>query len=493
MLKRAHFLNSTGGKLQGWNTSSKVFSTNASLQVHSTSMRTDIIAAIATPAGEGAVGIVRLSGAGAIALTERVFQRRGRQPLQSHRVYYGAVVDPDTNEVLDRALLIPFFAPRSYTGEEVAELHCHGSPYLLRRVLDVLCRHGARPAEPGEFTLRAFLNGKLDLAQAEAVADLIRARSDAQLRSALALHTGKLSQQVQRLSDALLAIVAQVEAHLDFSEEIGEVNPDALALPIQTLIEQLDALLKDARTGRILREGARVAIVGRPNVGKSSLLNALLGEARAIVTDIPGTTRDAIEESFLIEGLPVTIMDTAGLRESADVVEQLGIERARRAAEHADLILFVYDLTMPDREADRRLLRTLPADTPKVLVGNKVDLCASSPAPALSETHPTAETVSISALTGEGIDALKQAILRALQLSRVGEETATLTHTRHIYAVQQAQQHLKHALESLQIHLPPDLVAVDLRSAWLELGAITGATADEELIHRIFRDFCIGK
>ncbi|MCS7209820.1 MAG: tRNA uridine-5-carboxymethylaminomethyl(34) synthesis GTPase MnmE [Fimbriimonadales bacterium] len=482
-------------------------------------MPADTIAAIATPIGEGGIGVIRISGAGAIQLAARVFRRRNKKPLQSHRVYYGAIVDPDTGETLDQVLLIPFHAPHSYTGEDVAELHCHGSPYLLRRVLELLCRQGARPAQPGEFTLRAFLNGKLDLAQAEAVADLIRACSDAQLRSALALHAGKLSQQVQRLSDELLGVLASVEAHIDFSDEIGELDPAVLTPPIENLIAKLDALLKDAQAGRILREGARVAIVGRPNVGKSSLLNALLGAERAIVTDIPGTTRDTIEESFQIEGVPVVILDTAGLRESADVVEQIGIERARRAAEQADLILFVYDLTAQDYTEDLCLLESLPAETPKILVGNKVDLVCPHPQPlshAVGEGGVPATVLSIeatgspsptlwarrlgsegailiSALTGFGLDALKHAILNALHLQHIGEETPALTHTRHIHAVQQARDHLHAALRTLQQNMPPDLVAVDLRSAWLALGTITGVSADEELVNRIFRDFCIGK
>ncbi|MCX7994030.1 MAG: tRNA uridine-5-carboxymethylaminomethyl(34) synthesis GTPase MnmE [Fimbriimonadales bacterium] len=466
--------------------------------------RSDTIAAIATPPGEGGIGVIRISGEGATEIAERVFRRKSKTPLQARRVYFGEVVDPDTGETLDRALLIPFHAPHSYTGEDVAELHCHGSPYLLRRVLEQVCLLGARLAQPGEFTLRAFLNGKLDLAQAEAVADLIRARSDAQLRSALALHTGRLSRQVQSLSDALLGAIATVEAHIDFSEEIGELNPETLAPVLESLIRQMDALLRDAPAGRILREGARIAIVGRPNVGKSSLLNALLGEERAIVTDIPGTTRDTIEESFQIGGVPMVVLDTAGLRESADVVEQMGIERARRAAEQADLILFVYDLTAPDHEADRRLLQSLPVETPKVLVGNKMDLC-SPPFQPLSREAGAGETVSlasrtekeqevkVSALTGYGLDSLKQAVLQALQLLHLGEETPALTHQRHIYAVQQAREHLQQALKSVLQQLPSDLIAVDLRSAWLMLGEITGECADEALVNRIFRDFCIGK
>jgi tRNA modification GTPase len=454
-------------------------------------MRTDTIAAIATPPGEGGIGIVRVSGEQAFPIAERLFRRRGRNPLQSHRAYFGAIVDPAADETLDRALLLPFRAPRSYTGEDVIEFHCHGSPYLLRRVLELVWREGARPAEPGEFTLRAFLNGKLDLAQAEAVADLIRARSEAQLRSALALHEGALSKQVRTLADEVLRLLATVEAHIDFSEEIGELDPHTLAPAFESLLQRLDSLLQGARAGRILREGARVAIVGRPNVGKSSLLNALLGEERAITTDIPGTTRDTLEESLIVGSVPIVILDTAGLRESADVVEQMGVERARRAAERADLILFVYDLTAPDWDADRALLQTLPADTPKLLVGNKVD--AADFAQVQRSRSVFLDSVLISALTGAGLDALQEAILTALELQRIGEETPTLTHQRHIQAVETAKRALEQAREALRQGYPPDLIAVDLRAAWLALGAITGETADETLVQRIFRDFCIGK
>jgi tRNA modification GTPase len=454
-------------------------------------MRTDTIAAIATPPGEGGIGIVRVSGSEAFPIAERLFRRQGSKPLQSHRAYFGAIVDPAADETLDRALLLPFRAPRSYTGEDVIEFHCHGSPYLLRRVLGLVWREGARPAEPGEFTLRAFLNGKLDLAQAEAVADLIRARSQAQLRSALALHEGALSKQVHTLADEVLRLLATVEAHIDFSEEIGELDPHTLAPAFESLLQRLDSLLQGARAGRILREGARVAIVGRPNVGKSSLLNALLGEERAITTDIPGTTRDTLEESLIVGSVPIVILDTAGLRESADVVEQIGVERARRAAERADLILFVYDLTAPDWEADRALLDTLPTRTPKLLVGNKVDAAAFERQRCAQSVFP--DTVLISALTGAGLKTLQEAILSALELQRIGEEMPTLTHQRHIQAVAEAKRALESAREALLHGYPPDLIAVDLRTAWLALGAITGETADETLVQRIFRDFCIGK
>jgi len=526
----------------------------------------ETIAAVATPPGEGGIGIIRVSGSQAFPIAERIFQRaratqhptaprpRGTTGgLESHRIYFGTIRDPETGEVLDRALLLTFRAPHSYTGEDVVEFSCHGSPLLLRRVLQLIWREGARPAQPGEFTQRAFLNGKLDLAQAEAVADLIRARTESQLRAALYLHEGALSRTIRQLSDALLALLAQVEATIDFSEEIGELDRDAFATELNELQKQLEHLLRRAQSGRLLREGVRVAIVGRPNVGKSSLLNTLLGEERAIVTPIPGTTRDLIEEAFQIQGVPIVVLDTAGLREHPDPVEQIGIERTRRAVEHADLLLVVCDLSEGLTEADRAILATLPADKPRIMVWNKADLVPVSDfAPLLhvpptsggnqtgsGSVAPTSEgnqtgsgspclqgepkggglqklaclpavpsadmrnlkeevsensiAVRVSALTGEGLPALCEAILEAVNLTGVGEESLLLTHARHVQAVETARQHLLSALNATRAGLPLEVLAVDLRGAWLALGEITGETVDEQLVDRIFRDFCIGK
>lgn len=453
------------------------------------------IAAIATPQGEGAIGIIRLSGPRAFAIAQQVFRRaRGDAgSLQSHRVYYGTLHDPQTGELLDRTLMIPFRAPHSYTGEDVVELSCHGSPHLLRRVLAILWRLGATPAQPGEFTQRAFLNGKLDLAQAEAVADLIRARTDAQQRSALALHEGVLSRTVRRLNDEVLGLLATVEAVIDFSEEIGELEPETLAPRLEALIKSLEELLARAQQGRMLREGVRVAIVGRPNVGKSSLLNALLGEERAIVTPIPGTTRDLIEESFQVGGVPFVVQDTAGLRESGDLVEQIGIERTRRAIQSADLLLVVLDLSEGLTPADCALLTHLPDELPKVLVWNKCDMVPSTAHMPEAPAMGVKATVSLSALTGQGIPQLLQTLLEILNLVGVGEQSLLLTHQRHIHAVHSARDHLQSALQGLLAGSAPDLIAVDLRSAWLALGEITGDTVDTELVNRIFQDFCIGK
>ncbi len=449
----------------------------------------DTIAAVATPPGEGGIGIVRVSGPLAFTLAERIFRQARPTPLESHRIYFGALCDPDTGEVLDRALLLTFRAPHSYTGEDVVELSCHGSPLLLRRVLSLLWRLGARPAQPGEFTQRAFLNGKLDLAQAEAVADLIRARTESQLRAALYLHEGKLSRAIRQLNDQLLALLAEVEATIDFSEEIGELDRESSAQRLQSLLDQLGQLLRTAQSGRLLREGVRVAIIGRPNVGKSSLLNALLGEDRAIVTPIPGTTRDLIEEAFQIQGIPIVVLDTAGLRENPDPVEQMGIERTHRAMEHADLLLVVFDVSEGLTADDCALLRRLPMNKPHIIVWNKADLVAESVVPP-----PVGEVaVKVSALTGAGLDRLCTAILERMNLTGVGEESLLLTHQRHVQAVEDACRHLESALQATLAELPADLLAVDLRAAWQALGEITGESVDEALIQRIFQDFCIGK
>lgn len=449
---------------------------------------TDTIASIVTPTG-GGVGIVRVSGSKALAIAERVFQSKHAPPFESHRIYFGVIRDPHTGDPIDKALLFVYRAPRSYTGEDMIEFSCHGSSYLLHRVLELVWAEGARPAEPGEFTQRAFLNGKLDLAQAEAVADLVRARTQAQHRCALALHGGMLSRRVRLLMEALLGLLARVEAHLDFSEEIGEMDPAQLLSPVCQLRNELDSLLAQAKQGKLLREGVRVAVVGRPNVGKSSLLNALLGEARAIVTPIPGTTRDLIEESLQVRGVPFVLGDTAGLRNSTDVVEQLGIERTRQAIQQADLILLVLDASEGVTEADGGLLQSLPNETPRIIVWNKCDLVSGDMRPELAEERQ----VWVSALTGTGLESLLETMLHITGLAEACEVTPMLTHQRHIEAVRSAREHLEQARLSLEGDMPPDIVAIDLRSAWLALGEITGDTVDEALIDRIFRDFCIGK
>lgn len=445
----------------------------------------DTISAIATAPGTAAIGIVRVSGSDAFALAEKMFRRAHPKPLESHRIYVGEIMNPETGVAVDRALLLVFKAPNSYTGEDCVEFSCHGGSAVLRQALELTWRFGARPAEPGEFTLRAFMNGKLDLAQAEAVADLIHARAEAQGRAALELHKGALSQQARYLSDRALSLLASVEAVIDFSEEIGDLNTEALQSQIQELIEETETLLKRAEAGRLLREGVRLAIIGQPNVGKSSLLNALLEEERAIVTEVPGTTRDVIEESFLAGGIPFIVQDTAGLRNSEDTVERIGIERTRQAIENADALLFVFSAHAGWTEADQALWETLP-DKPALLVANKIDLLDT---PVSSQ--PTA--IPVSALTGIGLEDLRHTLLSLLDLQDLNSENLPVTHARHANALREAADHLRHALHTIDQALPPDFLSIDLRSAWLAYGQITGETVEEDLIHRIFRDFCIGK
>lgn len=450
----------------------------------------DTISAIATPPGEGGVGIVRVSGARAFEIARQLFRPLPEQ-IESHRVYVGWLVDAHTGERVDRALLLPFRAPRSYTGEDVVEFSCHGGVVLLRRVLRLTLQGGARLAQPGEFTLRAFLNGRLDLAQAEAVADLVRARTESAQRLALRQHEGELSRAIHALRDTLLGILAQVEAHLDFSEDIGELDHARLHERIRSLIGRCQSLLATARYGRLLREGAAVVLAGRPNVGKSSLMNALLGEERAIVTDIPGTTRDVIRESIQIEGIPVQIWDTAGLRETEDTVERFGVERTHRSLQQADLILFVLAAPEGYTPEDQALLERLPREH-TLLVWNKGDLVPEAEYPLLLQQASPA--VVVSALTGWNLGALREAIAeRLLGSDWLTPEGAIVASERHQIALQGAIDSLQQAMQSAEAALPPELLSVDLRGALDALGLITGETVTEDIVERIFSDFCIGK
>lgn len=455
----------------------------------------DTISAIATPPGEGGIGIVRVSGTRAIEIARKLFTPLPEQ-LQSHRVYVGIVTDPETGEHIDRALLLVFLAPRSYTGEDVVEFSCHGGIVLLRRVLRLTLQHGARLAQPGEFTLRAFLSGQLDLAQAEAVADLVRARTESAQRLAMRQHEGELSRAIHALRDELVHLLAGVEAHLDFSEDIGEMDYYHLGQQLQSLITRCQHLLATARYGRLTREGATVVIAGRPNVGKSSLLNALLGEERAIVTDIPGTTRDVIRESIQVRGIPVQLWDTAGLRDTEDVVERFGVERTQRSLQNADMILFL--LAAPDgmTDEDRHLLKSLPPER-TLLVWNKCDLVPESVVSALrqqSAQQYTSPALAVSALTGWNLHELREHLAeRLLGSDWLTPEGAVITSERHQIALQQAVTSLQQALQSVEESMPAELLSVDLRGALDAVGLVTGETATEDIVERIFSDFCIGK
>jgi tRNA modification GTPase len=454
----------------------------------------DTIAAIATPPGEGGVGIVRVSGPAAFAIADRLFDTRAGLPstLSTHTIHYGIV--RENGERIDDALLLVFRGPRSYTGEDVLELSCHGGPVTLRRVLAAALRAGARLAEPGEFTRRAFLNGRMDLAQAEAVADQIRARTEAAQRVALRQREGFLSAEVRRLKDEVVGALAAVEVTIDFSDEVGDLDYPAMAARLASIRAETERLLATAGRGRVYREGVRLAIVGRPNVGKSSLLNTLLRENRAIVTPVAGTTRDVIEETANVCGIPITAIDTAGLRETEDLVERIGVDRARAAAESASLILFVIDGGEGWTEEDAEIARSLDGRQ-ALWVVNKMDLGGAVAAQNEARNHAgDFAVVGVSALEGSGVAELERAIADAILEGRADAgEGAVVSNVRHQTALESAAASLRHAEETTEAELPADFISIDLRAALDSLGLITGETATEDVIHRIFHDFCIGK
>lgn len=439
----------------------------------------DLIYALATPVG-GAIAVVRISGPGAEALLRRVFTGRGAP----REMAYGRVVD-GAGETLDEAMAAFFLAPRSYTGEDMAELYLHGGQVTVRRVLALLGCH-ARSARPGEFTERAFLAGKMDLAQAEAVMDLINAGAERSAKSALAQLEGRLSARIAGVERELLDALSGLEAAIDYPEELEDDVTSALPEVLAAAERELQALAGAGLSGRVLREGARVAIVGRPNAGKSSLLNALAGAERAIVTQFAGTTRDVLEETVSMEGVPVTLYDTAGIRAADDPVERIGVERARLAAERADLLLVCFDAAAPLTEEDLALLRETEG-RPRIAVCNKSDLPALWSAETLAAQGISACTVS--AETGEGLAALRHAI--AVRVAPE-QESALVTNARHIEALQLAAAAVAEARQNAG-GAELELVATDLREALSALGQITGRTAAADLIERIFSQFCVGK
>ena len=455
---------------------------------------TDTICAIATPPGEGGIGIIRVSGDKAVEIASKVFfgsQGRRVCDFSTHTLHVGELRDPDTGIRLDEVLVAVMKAPRTYTREDVVEFHCHGSPLVLRCGLQVLIRNGARLAKPGEFTKRAFLNGRLDLAQAEAVMDLIHARSETGIRVALEQLRGRLSDELAGIRDSLLRLLAEVEAGIDFTEEgITFISAEALGEGVQKVSERIGRLISTAGEGRIIREGVTAVLAGRPNVGKSSLLNALVRMDRAIVNDLPGTTRDVLEEFVNIRGIPVRLLDTAGLRQSADVVEQEGVRRSHEAVDRADVILAILDRSRPLEAEDRRLLAQAQKK-PHVVVINKTDLSAQWES---CELGPCSVVVPTSAASGVGLEELRDAIRAALVTQGLeATEGVVITHLRHQSALGRAQESLNHVRSSLEGQMPAECLALDLRAAMGAIGEIIGETTIDEVLDRIFQEFCIGK
>ena len=454
----------------------------------------DTIAAIATPPGIGGIGIVRLSGPQALAIATRLFRRRaGKGPLLSHRLYLGEIARPGDPTALDEVLLVYMRQPRTYTREDVVEIQCHGGPLLLREVLKAVLKAGARLAEPGEFTKRAFLNGRIDLTQAEAVMDLISSQTKRSLDLANHLRSGKLAQEVARVKDRLVDLLVRMEAAIDFpDEEIPELSPEKIIQVLREEAALLERLVQTFREGRIYREGIGAVIVGKPNVGKSSLLNALLRDERAIVTPIPGTTRDIIEENLSIHGIPLRLRDTAGLRSPAEAIEAEGVRRTRESLAQADLAIWVVDGSEPIGEEDLAILPELGGKKTAVAV-NKSDLPPRLSLEELAKKIPGAPLIPISALHGSGMEPLQEAI-RDLVLdgSREAPEEILLTSLRHKKALEAAREALCRPLSG-DGPLFAEFIAFDLKRALEALGEIAGETTSEEVLDRIFSRFWIGK
>lgn len=459
-------------------------------------MAEDTISAVITALGEGAVGIVRISGADALATAEKIFKSRSGKKLseyQHHTLVYGHVTDAD-GTMVDEVLCVYMQAPHSYTAEDVVEIQSHGGIQSLKKILALTYQNGARPAEAGEFTKRAFLNGRIDLTQAEAVMDIIRSRSEASLKLAVRQQNGQLAQELRKLRSKMLDVVINLEAVIDYPEEdIEDVTFDTVAGSIANTAAGIENLLAHAHTGKILREGLRTAIVGRPNVGKSSLLNALLKEERAIVSEYAGTTRDVIEEQLLLDGVPLVLADTAGIRKTEDYVEQIGVEKSRRLLQDAELVICVVDGSEGLTAEDEEILQTA-SEKPCVIIVNKSDLEIDTTLQQLQERFGIDKVMPLSARTNEGIDRFA-AWLKNYVYGSEGtlSDGVYVQNARHEELLRQALQSLQDAQRAAQERLPYDCIVIDVRNAIDLLGEITGDTVQDEIINEIFARFCIGK
>lgn len=457
---------------------------------------TGTIAAIATAVvpQQGSVGIVRVSGSQAIALAQTLFHAAGRQVWESHRILYGYIRHPQTQQLVDEALLLLMKAPRSYTREDVVEFHCHGGIMAVQQVLQLCLENGARLAQPGEFTLRAFLNGRLDLTQAEGIADLVGAKSPQAAQSALAGLQGKLAHPIRQLRANCLDILAEIEARIDFEEDLTPLDDKVIISEIEKIAAEITRLLETKDKGELLRTGLKVAIVGRPNVGKSSLLNAWSQSDRAIVTDLPGTTRDVVESQLVVGGIPVQVLDTAGIRETTDQVEKIGVERSRRAANASDLVLLTIDASAGWTEGDQEIYEQVQ-HRPLILVINKIDLVEESERKTLQAQIPNPKSKIVTAAAqNQGIDALETAILELVKAEKVQAADMDLAiNQRQAAALTQAKISLEQVQATITEQLPLDFWTIDLRGAIQALGEITGEEVTESVLDRIFSKFCIGK
>ncbi|WP_342412219.1 tRNA uridine-5-carboxymethylaminomethyl(34) synthesis GTPase MnmE [Bacillus sp. FSL K6-1560] len=458
----------------------------------------DTIAAISTPMGEGAIAIVRLSGPEAIQIADRIYKGpKGKtlSSVESHTIHYGHIVDRTSDRVVEEVMVSVLKAPRTFTREDVIEINCHGGIVTVNQVLQLALREGARLSEPGEFTKRAFLNGRIDLSQAEAVMDLIRAKTDRAMNVAMNQMEGRLSALVRRLRSEILETLAHVEVNIDYPEydDVEEMTHQILVEKATAVKKEIEALLRTSEQGKILREGLSTVIIGRPNVGKSSLLNSLVHEAKAIVTDIPGTTRDVIEEYVNVRGVPLRLVDTAGIRETEDIVERIGVERSRQVLKEADLILLVLNYSEELSEEDVKLFEAVEG-MDVIVILNKTDLEAKIDTERVRELANGRPVVTTSLLKEEGINDLEEAIQSLFYTGAIESGDLTyVSNTRHISILQQAKRAIEDALSGIEQDVPIDMVQIDLTRCWELLGEIIGDSVHESLIDQLFSQFCLGK
>ncbi|MEJ7531501.1 tRNA uridine-5-carboxymethylaminomethyl(34) synthesis GTPase MnmE [Staphylococcus hominis] len=456
----------------------------------------DTITSISTPMGEGAIGIVRLSGPEAVEIGDKLYKGKKKlKDVSSHTINYGHIIDPETDEVVEEVMISVLRAPKTFTREDIIEINCHGGILTINRILELTMTHGARMAEPGEYTKRAFLNGRIDLSQAEAVMDFIRSKTDRASKVAMNQIEGRLSDLIKRQRQSILEILAQVEVNIDYPEydDVEDATTEFLLAQSKKIKNEIDQLLETGTQGKIMREGLSTVIVGKPNVGKSSMLNNLIQDNKAIVTEVAGTTRDVLEEYVNVRGVPLRLVDTAGIRDTEDIVEKIGVERSRKALSEADLILFVLNNNEPLTEEDRTLYEVIKTEDAIVIV-NKTDLERRLDIEEVKTMIGDTPLIQTSMLKQEGIDELELQIRDLFFGGEVQNQDMTyVSNSRHISLLKQARQTIQDAIDAAEAGIPMDMVQIDLTRTWEILGEIIGESASDELINQLFSQFCLGK
>ena len=456
----------------------------------------DTITSISTPMGEGAIGIVRLSGPEAVEIGDKLYKGKKKlKDVPSHTINYGHIIDPETDEVVEEVMISVLRAPKTFTREDIIEINCHGGILTINRILELTMTHGARMAEPGEYTKRAFLNGRIDLSQAEAVMDFIRSKTDRASKVAMNQIEGRLSDLIKQQRQSILEILAQVEVNIDYPEydDVEDATTEFLLAQSKKIKNEIDQLLETGTQGKIMREGLSTVIVGKPNVGKSSMLNNLIQDNKAIVTEVAGTTRDVLEEYVNVRGVPLRLVDTAGIRDTEDIVEKIGVERSRKALSEADLILFVLNNNEPLTEEDRTLYEVIKNEDAIVIV-NKTDLERQLDIEEVKTMIGDTPLIQTSMLKQEGVDELELQIRDLFFGGEVQNQDMTyVSNSRHISLLKQARQTIQDAIDAAEAGIPMDMVQIDLTRTWELLGEIIGESASDELINQLFSQFCLGK